>query len=145
MVIRPTSETLELFLHEIGSEFYVSPEAARGALRTHSLFNVIDANSGWKVDLITAPPTNFAEEAFSRRMPAKMLGIDVAVQSAEDTILSKLSWGKDSGSEMKYRDAVGVALQQCDHLDQEYLRRWATELGVSDVLEKLLVDAARLA
>ena len=76
---------------------------------------------------------------------AKVMGIEVAVQSPEDTILSKLSWGKDSGSEMQYRDALGVALQQWQNLDQEYLRRWAAELDVSELLEKVLTEAARLA
>jgi hypothetical protein len=109
------------------------------------MFNIIDAASGWTEGLMIGPPIDFGEEAFSRRMPANMLGTDVAVQSPEDTILSKLSRGKDSGWEMQYRDAVGVAVQQWDHLDQEYLRRWAMELGVSDVLEKLLADAAGLA
>ena len=144
IVIRPTEQMLEDFLRQIGGEFYVSSEAARQALRNHSMFNVIDAASGWKVDLIIAPATGFDDEAFSRRISAKVLGIDVAVQSPEDTILSKLSWGKDSGSEMQYRDALGVALQQWENLDQEYLRRWAAALDVSELLEKVLDEAARL-
>ena len=145
IVIRPDEKTLEEFLRSIESKFYLSPETARQALRNHSMFNVIDAASGWKVDLIIAPPTGFGEEAFSRRISAKVMGIEVAVQSPEDTILSKLSWGKHSGSEMQYRDALGVALQQWQNLDQEYLRRWAAELDVSELLEKVLTEAARLA
>jgi len=146
IVIRPDSRSLEIFLQQIANEeFYVAPETARHALRIQSMFNVIDAGSGWKVDLIIAPPTDFGEEAFSRRVSARVLGMDVAVQSAEDTILSKLSWGKDSGSEMQYRDALSVALQQWKGLDQEYLRRWAAQLDVSELLEKVLAEAARLA
>lgn len=145
IVVRPDSPSLEMFLRQIATEFYVAPETARHALRTHSMFNVIDAGSGWKVDLIIAAPTNFSEEAFGRRLSAKILGIDVAVQSPEDTILSKLSWGKDSGSEMQYRDALSVALQQWEKLDRQYLRRWSAELDVSQNLEELLTEAARLA
>src|SRR2546421_3059073 len=145
IVIRPDSQTLEIFLQQIGNEFYVAPETARHALRTHSMFNVIDTGSGWKVDLIIALATEFAEEAFARRLWAKVLGIDVAVQSPEDTILSKLSWGKDSGSEMQYRDALSVAVEQWEKLDQQYLRRWASELDVSDLLKRILEEAARIA
>jgi hypothetical protein len=145
IVIRPSGEMLEEFLRRIGDEFYVSPEAAREAVRGYSMFNVIDAGSGWKVDLIIAAPGGFADEAFSRRVSAKVMGVDVAVQSPEDTILSKLAWGKESGSEMQYRDALGVALQQWEGLDQGYLRRWAPQLGVSESLEELLAEAARLA
>jgi hypothetical protein len=145
IVIRPDSRTLDDFLQQIGSQFYVAPETARRALLTHSMFNVIDAGSGWKVDLIIAPATDFGEESFLRRLSAKVLGVDVAVQTAEDTILSKLAWGKDSGSEMQYRDALSVALEQWEKLDKEYLRRWAPELGVSELLQKILEEASRLA
>jgi len=145
IVIRPSPSVLEKFLERVGAEFYVSPEAAHQAMQQHSMFNVIDAASGWKVDLIIAPPSAFADESFSRRISADVMGIKVTVQSAEDTILSKLNWAKESGSEMQYRDALGVALQQWSQLDQDYLRQWAAELGVSDTLEKLLADAAKLA
>ena len=129
MVIRPTGKTLEQFLDQIGRDFYVSSEAARQAMQQHSMFNVIDAASGWKVDLIIAPESAFADESFSRRMLADFMGVKVAVQTPEDTILSKLDWAKESGSEMQLRDALGVALQQWQQLDQDYLRRWAAELG----------------
>jgi hypothetical protein len=144
IVIRPDKQSLEKFLQQVTEEFYVSPEAARQALQNHSMFNVIDAASGWKVDLIFAAATGFAEQSFARRITANVMGIVVAIQSPEDTILSKLSWGKDSGSEMQYRDALGVALQQWGKLDSEYLRRWAVELEVSETLEKLLQQAQTL-
>jgi hypothetical protein len=141
IVIRPDKQSLERFLLQIEGEFYVSPEAARQAMQNHSMFNVIDAASGWKVDLIIASPSRFAEQSFSRRVSANLMGMEVAVQSPEDTILSKLSWGKDSGSEMQYRDALGVALQQWENLDFEHLRRWGVELDVSEMLEKFLQEA----
>ena len=140
VVIRPMEQTIAQFLEKVGGEFYVSPEAARQAMQQHSMFNVIDAASGWKVDLIIAPPSPFADESFSRRISADVMGVKVTVQSAEDAILSKLDWAKESGSEMQYRDALGVAIQQWPQLDQDYLRRWAAELAVSDTLEKLLAD-----
>jgi hypothetical protein len=145
VVIKPTQQSLKEFLRQIGDEFYVSPEAATQALRQHSMFNVIDAASGWKVDLIVAPQSAFAERAFERRIWADIMGVKAAVQSPEDTILSKLQWGKESGSEMQYRDALGVALQQWEKLDQDYLRQWGAELEVSDLLERLLDEAGKLA
>jgi hypothetical protein len=32
---------------------------------------------------------------------------------------------------------------QADHLDLAYLRRWATEIGVADLLETALAEARR--
>jgi hypothetical protein len=145
IVIKTNQQSLAAFLTLIGDEFYVSPDAAQQAVRQQSMFNVIDAASGWKVDLIVSPSTPFGDESFSRRIWTDIMGVRVAVQSPEDTILSKLQWGKESGSEMQYRDALGVALQQWERLDQAYLRQWAAQLDVSDSLETLLAEAAKLA
>jgi hypothetical protein len=51
-------------------------------------------------------------------------------------ILSKLEW--------QVRDAVGVAVVQLPRLDREYLRRWASELGVAEKLEAVLEEAGKL-
>ena len=59
-------------------------------------------------------------------------------------MFSKLAWGQASGSEMQLRDAFGVAAVQGDRLDRAYLRRWAKELGVEEMLEKVLVEAGKL-
>jgi hypothetical protein len=69
---------------------------------------------------------------------AEVGGVRVQVVSPEDAILSKLEWAKESESERQLRDAAGVAATQGDRLDFEYLRKWAADLGVSDLLEKIL-------
>jgi hypothetical protein len=66
------------------------------------------------------------------------MGLDVWVVSAEDVILSKLEWAKNSESSQQYRDALGVATVQYDRLDRDYLYKWAKELQVESSLEQLL-------
>jgi hypothetical protein len=66
------------------------------------------------------------------------MGLDVWVVSPEDVILSKLEWAKNSESGQQYRDALGVATVQYDHLDRDYLYKWAKELQVESSLERLL-------
>jgi hypothetical protein len=44
-------------------------------------------------------------------------------------------------SERQWLDAVGVIAVQRDALDLSYLRRWAAELGVGDLLERALDEA----
>ncbi|HNT28664.1 MAG TPA: hypothetical protein PKH10_10875 [bacterium] len=39
-------------------------------------------------------------------------------------------------------DALGIVQMQGDTLDRDYLRRWATEIGVGDLLGKLLAIGA---
>ncbi len=77
-------------------------------------------------------------------MSANILDVEVTVVSPEDAILSKLEWLKESGSELQFRDALGVAVVQWENLDKGYLGKWARELSVEDLLETLLSNAEKL-
>lgn len=46
-----------------------------------------------------------------------------------------------SSSEQQFRDALCVAIIQYDHLDRDYLYKWAKELKVESSLERLLKQA----
>lgn len=46
---------------------YVSDVAAREALADRSMFNIVDPESGWKVDLIVRKLRPFSEQEFARR------------------------------------------------------------------------------
>lgn len=138
VVIAPTESQLRLFLDSLGSDYYVSKDAALAALSQESTFNVIDIMAQWKADLRVRRTRAFSEMEFSRRQRAVILDMDVWVVSAEDAILSKLEWAKDSASSQQLQDALGVLQIQDDRLDMDYLRKWAEDLGVRDRLEALL-------
>jgi hypothetical protein len=61
------------------------------------MFNLIDMQSGTKIDfwLLTNEP--FDQSRFERRRKARFLNIDFFVTSPEDTIISKLKWSKMAG------------------------------------------------
>ena len=138
VVIAPTESQLRLFLDSLGSDYYVSKDAALAALSQESTFNVIDIMAQWKADLRVRRTRAFSEMEFSRRQRAVILDMDVWVVSAEDAILSKLEWAKDSASSQQLQDVLGVLQIQDDRLDMDYLRKWAEDLGVRDRLEALL-------
>lgn len=58
--------------------------------------------------------------------------------SPEDTILAKLEWYRAGGevSDRQWRDILGVLLTRARELDRDYLRQWAVELAVADLLER---------
>ena len=60
------------------------------------------------------------------------------VASAEDVLLTKLERSQASGSSRQVDDARGIVAVQGDRLDFEYLQRWAVELGVFELLERVL-------
>ncbi len=56
----------------------------------------------------------------------------------EDVILSKLLWYRLSESDTQLRDSASVWKIQKDTLDQGYLWRWAAQLGVTDLLRRVM-------
>ncbi len=44
-------------------------------------------------------------------------------------------------SDRQWGDALGVIKVQAGRLDREYLRRWADDLGIADLLVKALAEA----
>jgi len=144
VVIAPSEDQLERLVVSLGTGgYYVSPDAARDALRRRAMFNVIDIEAGWKADLIIRKDRAFSLEEFGRRRRVQAMGRTLWIVSVEDAILSKLEWAQGRGSELQYSDALAVAVAYFELLDFEYLSKWATELGVAEALGRLL-DKARL-
>lgn len=138
LVIDPTRDALDRFVRSLApADFYVSAEAAGEAWGRRGLFNVIDLASGWKIDLILRKDRPFSRAEFERRMPARILGTDVFVATAEDTILAKLEWAQLGESDRQLRDVVGVIELCGDTLDRDYIERWTRELGVEGLWERV--------
>lgn len=130
----PGAAELEALLASMPPDaYYVDVDTARDALRRRSMFNVIDLASGWKVDLIFRKDRPFSREEFARRTKMTVLGVPVFVASAEDTIVAKLEWSKQSGgSERQRRDVAGILANLAGALDRAYLERWVCDLGLVD-------------
>jgi hypothetical protein len=138
VVIEPTPEQLERFVQLLGDEYYVSLDAARDAMRRHSMVNIIDFASGYKADLIFPKDRPFDREQFERRRVEAWFGHSLPFATPEDVVLAKLEWDRITHSERQLQDALHVLRVQGPRLDRDYLRRWAAELGVSQRLEELL-------
>ncbi len=137
IVVRLDAEQLERFLAAFAeTEWYVDHETARNALARHSMFNLVDFATGWKVDVIAEKPDTYSRAAFDRRIETEFLGTPACVATAEDTILSKLLWARLGSSDRQIRDVVGVLAVAGDALDRDYLDRWATQLALGDLLER---------
>jgi hypothetical protein len=141
VVIDPTEDQLESFLALLGQDYYVSRDAALDALRHRTMFNVVDLEGGGKADLIIRKDRPYSRREFERRLQVDAMGQMLWVVAPEDIILSKLEWMKGRQSDVQYSDALAVAVTQWGSLNLEYLRKWADELGVEDILNGLLNEA----
>jgi len=144
IVIDPDQQKLTKFLDSIGNEYYFSKAAARDAIKNRSMFNIIDTQSGWKIDLIIKKTHPFANFEFQRRRDAQVLGTGAFLVSPEDSIISKLVWSKDTQSQTQGRDVLGILANQYEQLDFTYLQKWAEQLELSDTLKELIRQAVEI-
>ncbi len=113
--------------------YYADLGAAHDAFLRRSMFNVIDMSSGWKFDLILRKNRPFSVSEFKRRTTTSLLGVPVCIATAEDTIVAKLEWSKDSGgSERQRRDVAGILAMNDASLDIDYIERWVKSLGLAE-------------
>lgn len=112
------------------AEYYVSEEAALDACARESQFNIVDLDTGWKIDLILRRSRSFSRAEFERRIPAELDGMRLYVASAEDTVIAKLEWAKLGESQRQIEDVAGILRIRGPELDMAYITRWVGELGL---------------
>jgi len=116
-------------------DYFVPEEALRSALRDRGMFNLLHLESVVKVDLIVRKQAPYRQTEFARRVRVGLPGFAAWLVSREDLILSKLAWTRDSESELQMRDVRNLLTSD---VDTAYLRQWAPDLNVSNLLEDRL-------
>jgi len=133
IVIAPTLGSLhKLLAHFPEDAYYVSKDAALQAYRSEGMFNIVDFDTGWKVDLILRKSRPFSLEEFGRRRPVTIESTEVVVASAEDVIIAKLEWAQLSESERQLRDAASILSIRKSELDLAYVDKWVAQLGLEE-------------
>ncbi len=139
-------EHVKPFIAELQDEFFMDEEMISESIRHNSSFNIIHRNSIFKVDVFIPPQRPFQQSQLARAQRETFhleSQISANFATAEDTILSKLEWFRMGGevSERQWRDVIGVLKTREGELDLDYLRKWASELKVSDLLERALQES----
>lgn len=123
-------------------DYYLDEESIIEAIERDSMFNVIDVNSGDKVDFWMLTNDPFDQSRFARKYAEEILGLQMQISTPEDTILAKLKWANLSGgSEKQFTDALRIYEVQFVELDRDYLESWAENLQVKVLLDRLIDEA----
>src|SRR5215207_3171913 len=137
---------VQLFVASLQNEFFIDEEMIAESIQRNSSFNIIHRDTMFKVDVFIPRPRPFHQSQLARAQRQTFFlesEMSANFASAEDTILSKLEWYRMGGevSDRQWRDILGVLKTREGELDLNYLRKWAKELKVSDLLERALKQA----
>ena len=137
---------VEPFVLRLGDTFYVDSNMIRDAIHRRSSFNMIHLETMFKVDVFIRKARPYDHNQFDRRV-SQILSTEpettAYVASPEDTILAKLEWYRQGGeiSDRQWQDVLNIIDVQENRLDWTYLRQWASQLKLSDLLERAESEA----
>jgi hypothetical protein len=139
-------EHIQPLVAALSKEFYADDEMMKDAIEHHSSFNLIHYETAFKVDIFIRKTRAFDQMQLERRRTS-VIATDpeesIYITSPEDTILAKLEWYRMGGevSDRQWRDILGILKTREGELDLDYLRQWANELKVNDLLARALQES----
>lgn len=134
-------EHVEPLIAALSVDFYADHHMIEDAIQHRGSFTLVNYASKFNVDIFIPKLRPFDQMQLQRRQPLIVSTNpprQVSVTSPEDAILSRLERYRLAGgtSERGWKEVLGV--RKVADLDQNYLRQWAKELKVEDLLEKAL-------
>ena len=120
----------------------VTTDMLAQAARTSTMANIVDNRQGLKIDLSFVGDDGYLRGVIGRRVrnPIGASQPEFWFVTAEDVILMKLLWRKDSQSTKQWNDALGVVRVRGARLDWKYLHEQAGVIDVADQLTQLRDD-----
>lgn len=131
IVIKMQLNDIEIFAKKVQQIFpqgYVDQDQIRRALQQKSEFNIIDPESGLKVDFFISKESDFEQSAFLRTR-TKEYDYPIKFISPEDLIIAKLLWFRESQSTRQLEDIASVMDIQTK-LDFQYIDSWVEKLAL---------------
>jgi len=137
---------ISLLINAFSPRFYLSEVAIIEAIKLGQSFNLIDQQTGWKIDIFILTQDPFQQSRFQqrKRISVNEMGQKLNFSSPEDTILQKLIWYRmtQKQSPQQWRDILGVLKLQQSALNLDYLQKWANTLQLSTELEQALRESS---
>lgn len=122
------------FASAFADKYYVNDLSIGRAIDRRSMFNMVNFETGEKIDCIIQKDTEFARVSFGRRRRAVVAGIEFWTTTKEDLMIAKLNWARDSHSEMQIRDIANLSY---DEYDSTYVAGWIEGLGLSEIWQEV--------
>lgn len=128
-IIHLKLEEADAFAANFKEGYYCDTDAVKDAIKTSSIFNIIDHASGFKADFVLLKDNKYRQTEFGRRRIVDFLGLPIYIVSAEDLLLSKLIWIQEVQSNLQIEDIKNLCI--VEGLDQEYIYGWIKALNLN--------------
>ena len=136
IVIGLKESDIDNFVGIFEKDFYVDREMIKKEVLRKGMFNLIHNQYIIKIDFIVRKESEFQDVAFSRMSKVLIKGDPMWIISAEDLILAKLLWAKDSHSEFQLKDVRNL-MGTVDNLDLEYIDKWISKLNLGEIYKEV--------
>ncbi len=139
MILIATPQEANKLPQSLKPRFYAPEDMLTDAARTATMVNVVDNRQALKIDLSFVGTDAFLQSVLQRRVQAAIGDGQPKFWfvTAEDVILMKLLWRKDSQSSKQWNDALGVVSVRGARLDWQYMFEQARGMDVEDQLTQL--------
>ncbi len=114
------------------NHFYVDREMIQTSINNKTSFNIIHSKMLVKVDFIIKKGGDYRDLEFKRRKEVEIEGSKMNMVSAEDLVISKLFWAKDSRSQIQLEDVRNI-LEDVESIDKSYIKKWVKALELKEV------------
>jgi hypothetical protein len=144
------SEHVAPFVAALSGDFYADPRSLQDAIERRDHFSLVHYATKYNVDIFIPRSTPFDQMLLTRRR-ASVISTDpprqVTITSPEDAILSKLERFRTAGVAKEQaplsephlvREVARLLRDQAEELDLVYLRHWANELSLAELLDRAL-------
>jgi len=116
-------------------DFYVDRKVIEREILRQGMFNLIHNEYVVKIDFILKKNSAYEQTAFRRKKSVSIEKNPIWFISAEDLIISKLNWAKDTYSEMQLKDVHNL-METVVNLDRAYINGWILDLGLREIYNK---------
>jgi hypothetical protein len=145
ITVEPFADLAEKIYENLKTRFYISKPAMYQALSSRSSFNIIHLQTSYKIDIFVCEDIAFQRQMLQHPKKVKLSETTdktFSFVSPEDIILLKLQWyqSTDKTSKKQWDDILGVLTVQKNKLDYDYLKKWASVLQLSELLEKAISE-----
>lgn len=107
---------------------YFNKNAIKDEIKRQGMFNIIDHQTGFKIDFIIRKETEYFKQAFENRQRINELDTNLWVISLDDLIIAKIIWIQDYQSEKQIMDIENLLINP--EINMDYIKNWCKKMNL---------------